>query len=89
MKRCINAYRPQMHCEGKCQLMQKIKAGEEREKQQPPELKIAKSELIAAQSDFPHALVAISTKRKQQFVSSVNGKPIDHPTTILRPPCNA
>lgn len=31
-KNCINKYRPYLHCNGKCQLMKKLKAQEEKEK---------------------------------------------------------
>jgi hypothetical protein len=31
---CINRYRPQMHCNGQCYFMRKLKAAEENEKKQ-------------------------------------------------------
>jgi hypothetical protein len=45
--RCENKARPQMHCNGKCQLMKKIRAQQDKEQGRPPELKLAgKSEII-------------------------------------------
>ncbi len=87
MKRCVNKTRPQMHCNGKCQLMKKIQALEEKERGLPPELKLAsKSEIISSRSFFATSCGATITLTKTKYFSYTIGSPIDQPATLFHPP---
>lgn len=89
MKQCVNKYRPQLHCDGKCQLMQKIKAQEEKEKQQAPELKIAKTEIFSSYSFFPSFNPALFSTEISFYDIIKSGAPIDRSASLFHPPANS
>lgn len=87
MKRCINKARPQMHCDGTCLLMKKIKAQEKKEQEQAPEMKLAaKFEVLPSKSSavlsYNISLITID----RQFSLSDSGAPVDQPASIFHPP---
>ncbi|MEI7734445.1 MAG: hypothetical protein WCI49_03215 [Ferruginibacter sp.] len=51
-KYCVNKAKPKLHCNGKCQLMKKIKE-EEKKEQENLELKTIKSQSISSKSFYP------------------------------------
>jgi len=51
-KNCINKTRPQMHCNGKCQMMKKLQQEEKKDSQVPPERKSAVDDVISSRSFF-------------------------------------
>ena len=84
-KNCENKKKPQMRCQGKCQMMKKLEQ-QEKDNQSYPERKMEnKQEVLACesiqQSDF--SALSISTLL---FVDPVIGKVIDISSTLLRPP---
>ncbi|MET0637404.1 MAG: hypothetical protein ABWZ25_15340 [Chitinophagaceae bacterium] len=84
VKRCVNKARPMLHCNGKCQLMKKIL--EEEKKNQAPELKLAKSEIIS--SGFPLLLSiphVIVNSGSSYFVFN-SGTPVDRSNPCFHPP---
>lgn len=84
--RCENKALPQMHCNGQCQLMKKIKAQQEKEQGRPPELKLAaKSEWIPPLS----ACILPSFDEKsdiQFFISYTMSLPEGRLSCLFRPP---
>lgn len=87
-KKCINKFRPQMHCNGKCQLMKKIEEQEKKEQQQAPQMKLAgKAEVISSRSFFTQyaeLLNTISAKRK--YILTNIGHPVDQAASFFHPP---
>lgn len=86
MKRCENKARPQLHCNGKCQLMKKIQALQEKEQGQPPELKLAaKLEIVA-----PVYRLSLSLPDTQDntinFIARTIGSPIHRSDSLFHPP---
>jgi len=84
-KNCENKKKPQMRCQGKCQMMKKLEQ-QEKDNQSFPERKMEnKQEVLACeaiqQSDF--STLSISTLL---FVHPIIGKVIDISSTLLRPP---
>jgi hypothetical protein len=51
-KYCVNKNRPKLHCNGKCQMMKKIR-GEEKKEQESLELKTIKAQSISSKSFYP------------------------------------
>jgi hypothetical protein len=51
-KYCVNKAKPKLHCNGKCQMMKKIKE-EEKKEQENLELKTIKSQSISSKSFYP------------------------------------
>jgi hypothetical protein len=45
-KNCVNKARPALHCNGKCQLMKKLKQEESRDKQNPERKNAGKDEVL-------------------------------------------
>ena len=84
-KNCENKKKPQMRCQGKCQMMKKLEQ-QEKDNQSYPERKMEnKQEVLACetihQSDF--STFSISTLL---FGDLIIGKVIDISSTLLRPP---
>ena len=86
VKRCINKARPQMHCDGKCQFMKKIKEQEEKEKQQAPELKLAKTEIFTSHSFFPGFFPKPLSAEISYYDLLESGVPVDRATALFHPP---
>lgn len=87
MKRCVNKALPQLRCNGKCQLMQKMKAQEEKEQGQPPEMKLAaKMEVLSSKSFFTLNISLESTETIDRRTPVVLGMPVDQASAIFHPP---
>jgi hypothetical protein len=50
-KNCINKTRPVLHCNGKCQMMKKLKQEESRDKQNPERKNAGKNEVLYLTTD--------------------------------------
>ncbi|MDN3659132.1 hypothetical protein QWZ08_26040 [Ferruginibacter paludis] len=50
-KNCINKTRPVLHCNGKCQMMKKLKQEESRDKQSPERKNAGKNEVLYLTTD--------------------------------------
>lgn len=86
VKRCENKALPQLHCNGKCQLMKKIREQQEKERGPAPELKVAaKSDLIPPGTSFNLAPFKMEEKNRVFFACSI-GVPVDRPSGLFRPP---
>jgi hypothetical protein len=86
-KRCVNKSRPQLHCNGKCQMMMKLKAQEEKERGLPPELKLAsKIEVISSRSFFLTEWLVSSPIKAITFINYKIGNPIDRSLSFFHPP---
>jgi hypothetical protein len=89
LKRCENTDRPEMACEGKCQLMKKIKEQQEKERGEAPELKSANhNEPGFSQDNFTFSLFIPESTTAQLFLHTI-GSPIDQPTALFHPPDQA
>lgn len=87
MKRCVNVARPQMHCNGKCQLMEKIKEHEKKGQEQPPEMKFAaKIDALSFKSSFLLSFDFSIPSAKAKVFALNSGNPVDQPSAIFHPP---
>jgi hypothetical protein len=86
MKRCENKSRPQMHCNGKCQLMKKIQAQQEKEQGQPPELKLATQLEIVAPVYHLSLTPPENHNNSITFVFRTIGSPIHRSVSLFHPP---
>ncbi|MBB5634928.1 hypothetical protein HDF26_002396 [Pedobacter cryoconitis] len=81
---CVNKDKPQLHCNGKCYLMKKLKQAEEKEQKQDHQFqKIQLQEpVVYAPFEFKqYAVNAISLR-----VPFTTGKPVAQLTSIFHPP---
>lgn len=87
VKRCANKARPQLHCNGKCQLMKKIQAQEKKEQGQPPEMKYAsRIEVLSSRSSFLLQLNIPVTGSAPHIIAFTTGTPVDQSSSIFHPP---
>jgi hypothetical protein len=70
-KNCINKSKPQLHCNGKCQMMKKLKQ-EEKKDAQSPERKQGQDEIISSKSFFTTVIPARSSLRFRYPVARCN-----------------
>lgn len=87
-KNCENKDKPQMHCNGKCQMMKKLQQGENKDGQNPERKPENKNEItLFSQSFFatiPSLKVLENTSLKISPTS--DGKSIDRAFGIFHPP---
>ena len=60
-KNCENKAKPKMHCNGKCQMMKKLKQEEKQDQQNPERKSENKTEVLSSKSFYCSAIAAIST----------------------------
>ena len=90
MKQCVNRYRPEMHCDGKCLLMKKIAAQEKKEDGQAPEMKYAgKIEVLSSKSFFVQSCSLQIIKDIYYYIPVNAGVPVDQPSSVFHPPAIA
>jgi hypothetical protein len=83
---CENKAKPKMHCNGKCQMMKKLKEEEKKDQQNPERKSENKNEFVLSSRSFYPALEFGISLHKISFPSIVAGKTIKMPRSLLRPP---
>jgi hypothetical protein len=85
-KNCINKARPKMHCNGKCQMMKKLKE-EEKKDQQLPERKVEnKIEVLSSKSFFYSSATAFSVIASKATTVEKDYPLTDISYSFFRPP---
>lgn len=84
VKRCVNKAKLELHCNGKCQLVKKIK--EQGEKEQAPEMKNSKVEVLSSLSFFPGLVPGLLSLERSSYSLTRTGTPVDFPTSLFHPP---
>lgn len=86
-KYCVNKARPQLHCDGKCQMAKKIKAEEERDQKDPLKNSLSSEVTMINENHFvsiqPEFIALII--RKDIFPHSI-GNVIDRSRSFFHPP---
>jgi hypothetical protein len=85
-KNCINKARPVMHCNGKCQMMKKLKAEEKKEQQVPDKKYSNKNELVCSGSFFITLAVIHPPGRLKILLYNSNSFPSGLSDEIFHPP---
>ena len=84
-KNCENKKKPQMRCQGKCQMMKKLEQ-QEKDNQSYPERKMEnKQEVLACEAIQQSGFTAFSISTLP-FVDRAIGKVIDISSSLLHPP---
>jgi hypothetical protein len=85
--KCVNRYRPMLHCNGQCQLAKKIKQQEQKE-QQNPELKLTyKNEVISSRSFFTSASLPLPVFH-QSYPTDPGSRTTDRSFAVFHPPAD-
>ena len=87
-KDCVNKFRPQLHCEGKCVMMKKIIEAEKKDQQTPvPNLEIKNDVFTAGNLFIP--IARLSLTRKTNYTLSLPGEALTgFLQGIFHPPAN-
>ena len=84
-KNCVNKARPQMHCNGQCQMMKKLKE-EERKEQENVAKRFGLNEVISSRSFFTSVTDREGALIQLSYFYTNSGLPIDRAYTFFHPP---
>jgi len=84
-KNCENKARPKLHCNGRCQMMKKLKQEENKDKQNPERKSDNKEEVISYHS-FCTTIHFSSVEIKTIYPQAGTDKAIDMPHSFFHPP---
>lgn len=84
-RNCENKAKPMLHCNGKCQLLKKMKQEEKKDQQNPERRNSGKEEVLSSKSFFASVAVAgcLATTHSSFYLSA---SPADQPGSIFHPP---
>lgn len=84
---CENRDKPQLNCNGKCQLSKRLKAEQRKDAENPERKAENKSEIFYPSSEAVGGLTAACqlVARNYQFPICI-GLPVDQPGAVFRPP---
>ena len=85
-KACENKARPLLHCNGKCQMMKKLKEEEKKEQQNPERRSGSKEEVVSSKSFFTPFLHQRAGEKKVYSVYHSIFAPRKSLADIFRPP---
>lgn len=86
-KNCENKAIPQMHCNGKCQMMQKLKKEEKKDEQNPERKSETKSETYLSSKSFFTTIISIAgTAGTITYPGFTSGSEIKMPRSLFHPP---
>lgn len=83
VKNCENKAKPQMHCNGRCQMLKKLKTEEDRDKQNVTGLKF--NDVVSSKSFFGTVQLTYS-EFQPSYGHSLTQRTIDFPSTTFHPP---
>jgi hypothetical protein len=88
--KCINKDRPQMHCNGRCQLCKKLQAQDNTDKQNPERRPLDDgNQPLSVNSSFcVFTAIHIFALSKNDYQEIPPGKPVGMPRTLFHPPGN-
>lgn len=88
-RNCENKARPKLHCNGKCQMMKKLK-GEERKDQQNPDRKAEnKNEVVSLLPPISQDIAYVHLPEKQIYAAVQGEKERKISHTVFHPPSAA
>lgn len=87
-KSCVNKARPKLHCNGKCQMMKKLREEEKKEDKNPLRKAEFKDEVLSSKSFYTtHAYFNRSVEIA--YGQPVVSEPVDRPQAFFHPPGQA
>lgn len=85
-KNCENKARPAMHCNGKCQMMKKLKQEDKKDAENSERKAENKNEVITMQQITEQAFYPVMILLQKHFPITKAAKTIKMPRRLLRPP---
>lgn len=84
-KDCENKAKPKLHCNGKCQMMKKLKQEENKDKQSPERKADSREEVLSSKSFY--ATLDFTSVAFTRSYSALPGRaPVDMPHSFFHPP---
>jgi hypothetical protein len=87
-KNCENKALPKMHCNGKCQMMKKLKQEEKKDQNNPERKAENKNEIVSSKSFFT-AEFLLEQATRHSSARIIVQQPVDRTYPLLRPPALA
>ncbi|MBS1743840.1 MAG: hypothetical protein JST81_12470 [Bacteroidetes bacterium] len=85
-KNCVNKARPQMHCNGKCQVMKKIIAEEKKQQEQDEQKAGSKVEVLSSKSFFISSVTVFSYPIQRTYILRNDFSLSSTPRSVFHPP---
>ena len=85
-KECVNKAKPKMHCNGKCQILKKIKKQEGESSTNTPAPKFNQQELILSSKSFYPAIELFRTHENNFFYAYNSSVDSNYTSSIFHPP---
>jgi len=83
---CENKARPELHCNGKCQMIKKLKQEENKDTQNADSKGAGKYEIISSKSYFSSLPQPVINREHTNFIIADNKATIGRPRAIFHPP---
>lgn len=84
---CENRFRPQLHCNGNCVLMKKLRQQEKEEQNAPATLKLEVSQILISSRSFFATVPAAACRFQVLYYPDISpARPVDRAWSIFHPP---
>jgi hypothetical protein len=83
---CVNRDKPEMHCNGRCQLCKRLAQDNNKDKDTPERKDNAKSRLLISPAACDVAVAGPPGAPLHHFPGSSSGRPTDRPSFCFHPP---
>ena len=83
---CENKNKPQLHCNGHCQMVKKIDSETKKDQNNPDRKAENKLEIISSKSFYP-SIATVTEQTKTTYLILNTGKPVHRSASIFNPPC--
>lgn len=84
-KNCINKAKPKLHCNGRCQMMKKLKQEEKKDAQNPERRSNGRDEVLSSKSHFA-SVHSIKIITRVQYFDHHPSFAIDRAHDVFHPP---
>lgn len=85
-KNCENKARPKLHCNGKCQMMKKLKEAEKKEQETPERKYENKEQVLSSRSFYATVTPRIAIRPSHDYYIANEGEAIKMPRSFFHPP---
>jgi hypothetical protein len=85
-KACINKAKPKLQCNGKCQMLKKVKKQEGDSEASAPVLKLNHLEVVLSSKSFFPSISVISTNNSSSYFTYTDDYSSDYLGAIFHPP---
>ncbi len=85
-KNCENKAKPTLHCNGKCQMMKKLKQEEENKEKQNPEKKSGGKDEVLSSKSFYTTFSFYKASISSTYKNYTCGRIVDMPQPVFHPP---